>query len=102
MNFVNTMNRHAEPGSPNRELKPKKTAMQRRVAKANKLPSPPLANPTALSGERFRVSPKQLARHPDNRQPSVNGAPVEIEHGVAAFDFMVRRSSACGKKGGAS
>jgi ParB/RepB/Spo0J family partition protein len=32
--------------------------------------SPPLANPTALSGERFRVSPKQLARHPDNRQPT--------------------------------
>jgi hypothetical protein len=31
----------------------------------------------------------------------VNGAAIEIEPGVAAFDFMVRRTSACGKKGGA-
>ena len=30
----------------------------------------------------------------------VNGAPVELESGVAAFDFMLRRTSKCGKQGG--
>lgn len=30
----------------------------------------------------------------------VNGAPAEASAGVAAFDFMLRRTSTCVKKGG--